>query len=200
VKRPELIAGLAGLTGVITFIATDSTINAILVVTITASCLVSYRLWRSNIGAQNGLVLKALILLLLGISIVAVSSIQLYDSSSGRVAGMVIDREFSSQGIEASVEIPVNAKTVIDDLSLLSNNINSSSKLYLLILQMHTVGNIQAPGIIQSVTVYDLETKTNITRNGSETSIILFNVDSPLILDMPSSRGRITMNYSFLSN
>jgi len=180
VKRPELIAGLAGLTGVITFIATDSTINAILVVTITASCLVSYQLWRSNIGAQNGLVLKALILLLLGISIVAVSSIQLYDSSSGRVAGMVIDREFSSQGIEASVEIPVNAKTVIDELSLLSNNINSSSKLYLLILQMHTVGNIQAPGIIQSVTVYDLETKTNITRNGSETSIILFNVDKPV--------------------
>ncbi len=180
VKRPELIAGLAGLTGVITFIATDSTINAILVVTITASCLASYRLWRSNTGAQNGLVLKALILLLLGIGIVAVSSIQLYDSPSGRVTGVIIDREFSPQETEASVEIPVKAKTAIDDLSLLSNNINSSSKLYLLILQTYTVGNIQAPGIIQSVTVYDLETKTNITYNGSETSIILFNVDKPV--------------------
>lgn len=180
VRRPELIAGLAGLTGVITFIATDSTVNAILVVTITASCLVSYRLWRSNIGAQNKLVLKALILLLLSTGIVAVSSIQLYNSSSGRVAGVIIDREFSSQEIEASVETPVRVKTAIDDLSILSNNINSSSKLYLLILQMYTVGNIQAPGIVQSVTVYDLETKSNITYNGSETSIILFNVNKPV--------------------
>lgn len=183
-KKPEITAGIAGTLGVAIFYYTGSTYDALIMVAIISSALSTYHILRTSPDIVGVRLKQASVLIVLGIGLLALSSIQINYAEHGILDGYIDGIKFSGKNTSLSLRVVGEAKSTLDLISNIRVKQNSNlHSLAIPIIQSYTVARVEEPGIVETTTIYDLESRTNVTFNGSETSIILLRMNAPITVN-----------------